>query len=65
MNVQTNAHFMKGDKMRIGLLKYHCEKCGKKVLISCFPDRNDETNEYIRQLFDNKRCVDCGKKNED
>jgi len=46
--------------MRVGIIKYHCSKCSKSIILQYHPDlRTGEENPMIERLMDSKLCLDC------
>ena len=46
--------------MRVGIIKYHCSKCSKSIILQYHPDlRTWEENPIIERLMDSKLCLDC------
>ena len=46
--------------MKVGVIKYHCLKCSKSIILQYHPDlRTGEENPMIERLMDSKLCLDC------
>jgi predicted nucleic-acid-binding Zn-ribbon protein len=45
--------------MQIGILKYHCLKCGNKTIMELRPGMNAKTFDLFSEMFDAKLCLDC------
>ena len=46
--------------MKVGVIKYHCLKCSKSIILQYHPDlRTWEENPMIERLMDSKLCLDC------
>ena len=49
--------------MKIGILKYTCTCCSKKVQLDYFPDvrtfKGMKANEFFQKVFDSKLCITC------
>lgn len=44
---------------QIGVLKYHCLKCGKVVRLVMVPAMQENTQIIFENMFDSKLCIDC------
>ena len=46
--------------MKVGVIKYHCLKCSKSIILQYHPDlRTGEENPMIERLMDSKLCLNC------
>ena len=45
--------------IRVGVLKYHCLKCGKHQILELRPIMSDSTAELFADMFDAKLCGEC------
>ena len=46
--------------MKVGVIKYHCLKCSKSIILQYHPDlRTGKENPMIERLMDSKLCLDC------
>jgi hypothetical protein len=45
--------------IRVGVLQYHCFKCGKHQVLELRPIMSDSTSKLFADMFDAKLCLDC------
>jgi tRNA U38,U39,U40 pseudouridine synthase TruA len=45
--------------IRVGVLQYHCFKCGKHQVLELRPIMSDSTSKLFADMFDVKLCGEC------